>query len=247
MAADLIRCWPVIGSSQMSKMFVCVFVLISSLAFSGEAKKVENTLRSFTTEGCSVIPDFQMTDCCILHDLAYWKGGSSEDRLKADQDLASCVAEKSNSLFGSMFYLGVRLGGSPDYLTGYHWGYGWKYTRPYRSLSNEEMKQVKAMMPSSPLKQKISEEGHGLGIVPAKFGDYCMNEIYDYVEERYSGDVSIVKLRKASDYYLTKVKLSLDNGEKVIFTYKNNKWDQCKKPIYYDEVPRFYLNISIRK
>jgi len=50
-------------------------------------------LAPFTTDGCSLFPDRSITgasdwcDCCLAHDLAYWRGGTEEDRLKADRGL----------------------------------------------------------------------------------------------------------------------------------------------------------------
>src|SRR5262245_42851965 len=46
---------------------------------------------AFTTDGCSVWPDGSWRECCLVHDVAYWCGGP-EERVRADQDLRSCVA-----------------------------------------------------------------------------------------------------------------------------------------------------------
>ena len=45
----------------------------------------------FTTDGCSLFPDRALVgradwcDCCLAHDLAYWRGGTEEQRLTADR------------------------------------------------------------------------------------------------------------------------------------------------------------------
>ncbi|WP_216662021.1 hypothetical protein [Niveibacterium sp. COAC-50] len=44
-----------------------------------------DTLKPFTTDGCSSFPDgtpWQQTlwlDCCVKHDIAYWIGGTKEE------------------------------------------------------------------------------------------------------------------------------------------------------------------------
>jgi len=48
-------------------------------------------LKPFTTDGCSAFPDGTPAhrdlwlNCCIQHDLAYWKGGTHTERLNADR------------------------------------------------------------------------------------------------------------------------------------------------------------------
>ncbi len=105
-------------------------------------------LRPFTTDGCSVFPDGtprQTTlwlDCCVRHDLAYWKGGSYQDRLAADEQLEACVANIGEPAIAALMLSGVRVGGSPFFPTTYRWGYGWSYTRGYKTLTADEQLQV---------------------------------------------------------------------------------------------------------
>ena len=82
-------------------------------------------------------------DCCFSHDMAYWRGGTREDRKEADKTLRACVMERTgNKALAAMMYDGVRAGGSPAFPTWYRWGYGWKYGRGYEALTTEEIKQV---------------------------------------------------------------------------------------------------------
>ncbi len=128
-------------------------------------------LKPFTTDGCSAFPDGTVkqqslwVNCCIRHDLAYWKGGSYEDRLIADQDLSSCVAEVGEPEIAQIMLAGVRVGGSPYFPTSYRWGYGWSYPRGYQTLSDEERHQVnerirlfKIMINSLSTKLKSSDD-----------------------------------------------------------------------------------------
>lgn len=103
----------------------------------------------FATDGCSLFPDQSLvsnTDwcsCCLRHDLAYWRGGTEDERLKADQDLKRCVLAASGSAqLAELMYAGVRTGGGPYYFTPYRWGYGWPYGRLYQPFSPDEESEV---------------------------------------------------------------------------------------------------------
>lgn len=106
-------------------------------------------LAPFTTDGCSDFPDGTPSqqslwlDCCIRHDLAYWKGGTREERLGADQALRECVAQAGEPKIADIMLAGVRMGGSPYFPTSYRWGYGWPYRRGYQPLRNAEKEQVR--------------------------------------------------------------------------------------------------------
>jgi len=109
-------------------------------------------LKPFTTDGCSDFPNGTPSqqslwlDCCVRHDLAYWKGGTEAERLAADRALQSCVAQAGEEKIAELMLAGVRVGGSPYYPTSYRWGYGWPYLRGYQALSDEERNQVKAQL-----------------------------------------------------------------------------------------------------
>ena len=112
----------------------------------------EDQLRPFATDGCSHFPDRSLISqadwctCCLAHDLAYWRGGSSDERLKADQELKACVAKATgNEPLAELMFAGVRLGGGPYFYTSYRWGYGWAFGREYKSLTPEEEKRVSVL------------------------------------------------------------------------------------------------------
>ena len=117
-------------------------LLVTTSAFAGD-------LAPFTSDGCSSFPDGTPAnetlwlDCCIRHDLAYWKGGTEEERLAADLALQECVAKAGEPGIAKLMLQGVRAGGSPHYLTSYRWGYGWPFGRGYQSLTADELAQVK--------------------------------------------------------------------------------------------------------
>ena len=124
-------------------------VLCLSLAAVFSAHAQAQALRPFATDGCSLFPDRSPSgkadwcSCCVAHDLVYWRGGTSEARLKADRELLACVRQQtgSDALADAMF-VGVRSGGGPYLKTPYRWGYGWPYGRGYEPLSVAEQSQA---------------------------------------------------------------------------------------------------------
>lgn len=107
-------------------------------------------LKPFASDGCSAFPDGTplqqqlWLDCCTAHDRAYWKGGTYEQRLAADLELRSCVAQVEEPGIAAVMLLGVRVGGSPVFPTRFRWGYGWSWPRWYGPLTDAELRQVEA-------------------------------------------------------------------------------------------------------
>lgn len=68
-------------------------------------------------------------ECCVVHDRAYYYGGTREEKKAADEALKQCVAQKTSNgtlglLLGSAMQLAVSIGGLPYFATSYRWGYG---------------------------------------------------------------------------------------------------------------------------
>ena len=131
-------------------LLVLVLLAASSCA---TARGGRGRLADFTTDGCSLFPDGTRAqpdlwcDCCLRHDLAYWRGGSADDRLAADQALRACVlARTGDPALARTVFAGVRAGGAAVFPTGFRWGYGWPYGRGNRSLSAEERARVDAVL-----------------------------------------------------------------------------------------------------
>jgi hypothetical protein len=85
----------------------------------------------FTSDGCSLWPDGPWVNCCLDHDIAYWCGGSSEDRDRADEAFRQCVAAESSTGMGTVMFAGVRVGSLPWYPLPFRWGYGWDWPRGF--------------------------------------------------------------------------------------------------------------------
>jgi hypothetical protein len=85
--------------------------------------------------------------CCLHHDMAYWRGGTRDERLAADRALRDCVREKSGDRkLAGLMYRGVRVGGHPAFPVGYRWAYGWPYGRGYEPLSADEQADAQSRM-----------------------------------------------------------------------------------------------------
>jgi len=111
-----------------------------------------SSIKPFTTDGCSLFPDRSIISskdwcgCCVVHDLAYWRGGTAEQRLSADRALQACVAQSTgDKALAELMFSGVRAGGGPHYFTTYRWGYGWPFGRQYKPLTSEETAEADAL------------------------------------------------------------------------------------------------------
>ena len=116
------------------------------LIFAGCAST--SKLRPFATDGCSLFPNGTSEhkdlwlDCCKKHDHKYWLGGTKAERLKADRGLRDCVSAVGEPKTAELMLEGVRVGGTPYLPTRFRWGYGWRYFRGYRPLTDGEKKLI---------------------------------------------------------------------------------------------------------
>ena len=125
--------------------------VIFAMSFQLSACADDEAIRPFTSDGCSAFPDGTFAQktlwlsCCTTHDIAYWQGGTHEQRLQADKALRVCVEEVGEPAIAALMLAGVRVGGTPYLPTKFRWSYGWPYPRGYKALSESEMKQVDAL------------------------------------------------------------------------------------------------------
>lgn len=128
------------------KAVIILFFLLA-VCTTGCAEKRQ--LADFTSDGCSLFPDRSLISnvdwcaCCFQHDIAYWKGGTAEERVAADTALRACIfARTRDETLAETVYAGVRFGGSPYFYNWYRWGYGWEYGRGYAPLTVEERQEA---------------------------------------------------------------------------------------------------------
>ena len=101
----------------------------------------------FSSDGCSGLMSWvwrtlfgkgpPWEGCCVVHDFAYWRGGTRADRRAADRALRTCVAANGHPLCAFIMWAGVRIGGVPWLPTPYRCGYGWHFPRGYQRDTNQ--------------------------------------------------------------------------------------------------------------
>ncbi|MCO4754842.1 MAG: hypothetical protein KC478_10195 [Bacteriovoracaceae bacterium] len=82
-------------------------------------------LSPFETDSCTYFIDGSWSECCVEHDIRYWMGGDEQQMDESDQKLKECVAEKSNNIWSTIIYQGVRLGHLSPIKSKYEWSWGW--------------------------------------------------------------------------------------------------------------------------
>lgn len=144
------------------RVFLSAAFFMSAIALSASLSSpaAANSLKPFTTDGCSLWIDgtpeqpHLWRHCCVAHDLAYWQGGSKADRQQADADILTCVKQAQGPGMAQYMYANVRWGGSPYWMSSYRWGYGWDYLdgiwpRGYKVPTAEEQAQIAAQLPAA--------------------------------------------------------------------------------------------------
>lgn len=142
------------------RVFLCVALLLASFVASFSNPSAANSLKPFATDGCSLWLDGTPEQpnlwrhCCVAHDLAYWQGGTKEQRKQADEEILACVKQAQGSGMANYIYGNVRWGGSPYWMSNYRWGYGWDYLdgmwpRGYKVPTAEEQALINAQMPAA--------------------------------------------------------------------------------------------------
>lgn len=164
-------------SRRLGRAFalLCLVFSFESLADAGPVNPaVTNQLKPFTTDGCSNWFDGTFAEpnawrhCCVIHDKAYWIGGTAAERSLADNALKACVTKTGHSFNANYMYFWIRLGGHPRWPTPYRWGYGWQFFEPtesawlpkqvrgYRALTEVEQQQVAELLPQAD--QRIADD-----------------------------------------------------------------------------------------
>ena len=81
----------------------------------------------FTYDWCSMIPDWDLLDCCIVHDQWYFFGGSWKERIEIDNSFNMCILEKwhwYSPILAPIMWSWVRLWWAPIWPTPFRWWFG---------------------------------------------------------------------------------------------------------------------------
>ena len=111
------------------------------------AGALADELNDFESDGCSSFPEGTSKQkelwhsCCVVHDLAYWMGGSADERTEADLALRECVYQVGEPTIAELMLAGVRVGGTPWLPTRFRWAYGWSWGRGYAEFSDADKTQ----------------------------------------------------------------------------------------------------------
>lgn len=130
---------------------LAIFIVVLCSLFLTSGCQAGDVIRPFASDGCSGFPDGTPRQqvlwrrCCVTHDVAYWMGGTYQQRVEADEQLKMCVEEVGEPEIAQLMLAGVRVGGTPYLPTSFRWGYGWPYPRGYKQRTaeqNELLKQI---------------------------------------------------------------------------------------------------------
>lgn len=103
-------------------------------------------LLPFCTDGCSVVGNKTSTSyvCCVHHDLAYWAGGSREDKYRADGRFYQCLLKTEGKKVAETYAGAVALYGDP------YWGTDWLGRPRFKKLTKEEKAILEEETPLNP-------------------------------------------------------------------------------------------------
>jgi hypothetical protein len=71
-------------------------------------KRIFRDIKEFSSDGCTMSPDFDFRDCCVRHDYDYH---DQVPRKKADLKLKACIEKKGHPKLAKLYYFGVRAFG----------------------------------------------------------------------------------------------------------------------------------------
>jgi len=116
-------------------------------AFSTPRQKI---LRPFFSDGCSLSPDGLTgtsrdqvwVQCCVQHDVAYWLGGTSDEKTQADELFHNCISAHGFPRVATLYRSAVGTFGGPANTQTFRWGYGWNYQRSFQPLTESERQQA---------------------------------------------------------------------------------------------------------
>ena len=73
---------------------------------------VQNKELAEAPDHCTMVPDFDIGDICEKHDEDYARGGTSDDRKRADRKFRDRIRRRGRPILAEIYYIGVRTFGS---------------------------------------------------------------------------------------------------------------------------------------
>lgn len=140
----------------MKKLFLVLALLITNLASA-------NQLKPFVTDYCTMFADGTLAkpglwkNCCLLHDIHYWYGGTEKDMDQTDLKLKSCVNEVAGSTWANLIYSGVRAGHHSPVKNIHKWNWGWETKRDNNELNAQEIIYVQEELRRLPFTEALIE------------------------------------------------------------------------------------------
>ena len=116
--------------------------IVQSVENESDSQKIE-VPEDFKSDGCSLFPDGNYRDCCVVHDKDYYKGGSCKERSESDKRLYRCVKNKKgwyNKIVAPVMWIGVRIGGVSFLPTPFRWGFGKDRQKKAKKRKNKSKK-----------------------------------------------------------------------------------------------------------
>lgn len=210
-----------------------------------DVTRLVNQLQGFEANGCSnfspsvAYPKKEKWGlCCVQHDIAYWKGGTNEDRYSADQRLQNCIIEVGEPNIARLVYWGVRakaLTGERDRSgENWDWGYGWKLPRGYAPFSEAEILQIEKQ------EKQISTEFRDIPLVTARkknqntlTGNLCTDSALTFIQHNLSRKFTPLAAQEAvvetapGKFEHTVTLMSKECHKPYVFTFELQRRNSC--------------------
>jgi len=120
-----------VADKKMKRLSIALifFALLSSNLIAQRSENIITTEvpTDYKSDGCSLFPDCNYSDCCVEHDKDYYSGGSGKERWRSDKRLYKCVKSSKgwhNEIIAPVMWLGVRVFGVSFLPTPFRWGFG---------------------------------------------------------------------------------------------------------------------------
>lgn len=130
----------------MARFFIALIALAFLVTgYMANAAGSAKVVRQFCTDGCSNVGGLnsKYLACCVLHDYAYYVGGSADERMNADSNLRMCMQRVDSKSFWPIFRPGIFEMGVSAF-GDVAWGSAWGGSREFNfeELSKDERAEI---------------------------------------------------------------------------------------------------------